>query len=71
MLPACGNAPCPRDISRYIEKGNAANRARLWQAMEDDPEVRAEVLRFAPHPRASADYQAFLDHACDVDSRGI
>ena len=61
-----------RVISRYIEKGNRENKARLWQAIEDDAEVRNEVLRFAPlmldHPWAAEDYQAFLDHARAVDA---
>lgn len=61
-----------RVISRYIEKGNRENKARLWQAIEDDAEVRNEVLRFAPlmldHPWAAEDYQAFLDHARAIDA---
>ena len=61
-----------RIISRYIEKGNPENRDRLWKAIEEDPEVRSEVLRFAPmmldHPWAAEHYQRFLEHAERVDS---
>ncbi len=60
-----------RVISRYIEKGEPENRERLWKAIEDDSEVRAEVIRFAAlmldHPWAAKDYQAFLDHARAVE----
>lgn len=60
-----------RVISRYIEKGDPENRERLWKAIEDDSEVRAEVIRFAAlmldHPWAAKDYQAFLDHARAVE----
>lgn len=63
-----------RVISRYIEKGNTENKARLWQAIQDDSAVRAEVLRFAPlmldHPWAAEDYQEFLDYARAVDAAG-
>ncbi len=63
-----------RVISRYIEKGSTENKARLRQAIQDDPAVRAEVLRFAPlmldHPWAAEDYQVFLDHAQAVDAAG-
>ena len=62
-----------RMISRYIEKGDPEHRKRLWKAVEDDPEVRAEVMRFAPlmldHPWAADDYQEFLDHARAVEAR--
>ena len=62
-----------RVISRYVEKGDPENRKRLRKAVEDDPEVRAEVLRFAPlmldHPWAAEDYQALLDHARAVEER--
>ncbi len=61
-----------RVISRYIEKGSRENRECLWQAIEDDPEVRAEVIRFAPlmldHPWAAERYRQFLDHARMMDS---
>ena len=61
-----------RVISRYIEKGSRENKARLWRAIEDDAEVRTEVLRFAPlmldHPWAAEDYQTFLDHARAIDA---
>ena len=61
-----------RVISRYMEKGNRENKARLWQAIEDDAEVCSEVLHFAPlmldHPWAAEDYQAFLNHACAIDA---
>ncbi len=63
-----------RVISRYIEKGSMENKVRLWQAIQDDSAVRAEVLCFAPlmldHPWAVEDYQGFLDHACAVDAAG-
>lgn len=64
----------PRLISRIIEKGDSANRERLRQAIEDDPEVREEVLRFAPlmlefeHPWATADYKEFLEYARAADA---
>ena len=62
-----------RVISRYIEKGDPENRKRLWKAIGDDSEVRAEVIRFAAlmldHPWAAKDYQSFLDHARAVEER--